>query len=104
MLRTFALLPLCLLVAAPAWGGDAARPRLVPGSGSLSLPHFAADNKTEILSTGGFSLGALSAPPGGQGGARRRRRLTLGGYAAYGAGWLRLSSSVQGGQVAVWPI
>lgn len=90
---------LCLMVSVPAWGGDSVRPRLVPGSGSLGLPSFSADTKTDVLSTGGFSLGTLSAPAAAQtGDADAAEGLSLGGYASYGADWLRLSSSIKGGQ------
>lgn len=101
MIRFVALLPLCLLAAAPACAGDAGRPRLVPGSGSLSLPSFGNDDRAEFLSSGGFSLGALSAPLGGAGAAGTGGGgdgLAVGGYATYGTDWLRLSSSLRGGQ------
>lgn len=100
MLRRLALTSMCLLAAAPAWAGDAVRPRLVPGSGALALPSFAgAETKTEVLSTGGFSLGTLSAPMGGQAASPAPGEgLALGGYAFYGNGWMRLSSSLKGDQ------
>lgn len=89
---------LCLLIAAPAWGQDGVRPRLVPGGGGLGLPGLADEGKTALLSAGGFSLGTLAVPTLPVAAARSAiDGLALGGYAAYSADWLRLSSSLTGG-------
>ena len=91
-MKIAACLCLCLSTAAPAWAGEVARPRLVPGGG-VALPAFGADSKSALLSAGSFSLGTVSAPlGGGEGGS------LVGGFAAADAGGgLHLSSSLQGG-------
>jgi len=97
MFRNLALTAALLIAATPVWAGDAVRPRLVPGGAGLALPSFAGDSKSEVYSTGGFSLGAVSAPMGGGGSAATGEGLALGGYAAYGLDWMNLSSSVKSG-------
>jgi hypothetical protein len=102
MIRNAAALMLCLLAVTPAIGGDAVRPRLVPGGNSPALPSLADDSRVAVYSLGGFSLGTLSAPAastpglslaGGDG-------MVVGGYTAYSGDWLRLSTSlVSGGGV-----
>lgn len=83
-----------LLIAGPAWAEDSVRPRLVPGGGINGLALPGNDTKAEMYGSGGFSVGALSAPLGsvglGQDGGR-----SVGGYASYSADWLRLTSTLR---------
>ncbi|MBI2240605.1 MAG: hypothetical protein HYU59_07355 [Magnetospirillum gryphiswaldense] len=97
MFRKLTLIALSLSAAMPVWAGEAVRPRLVPGGGGVALPVFSGENKSEVYSTGGFSLGAVSAPMGGVSGNANGDGLAVGGYAAYGMDWMNLSSSVKSG-------
>lgn len=93
MLKRFAFVVSCILVAAPAVAGEAARPRLVAGGMDLSQP----DLRTELFAKGAFSAGAVSdTTPAEQG----RERMALGGYAAYAFRDVNLSSSFKGDSFA----
>lgn len=97
MFRKLVLTAVLLTAAMPAWAGDAVRPRLVPGGSGVALPAFGGDSKAEVYSTGGFSLGAVSAPIGGVAAAATGEGMAVGGYASYGTEWLNLSSSLKSG-------
>lgn len=98
MIRNLTALCLCVLTAVPAWADEAVRPRLVPGGGSLGLPALGGDNKVEVYSLGGFSLGSVSAPVApASAGSAVIDGMAVGGYAAYSGDWGRLSSSLKTG-------
>lgn len=90
MLKRLAIVVACVLVAAPAVAGDAARPRLVAGGMDLSQPEL----RTELFSKGAFSAGAASENTSTDHG-----RMALGGYVAYAFSDLNLSSSFKGDSV-----
>ncbi|MGE4281728.1 MAG: hypothetical protein AB7G62_19255 [Magnetospirillum sp.] len=97
MFRKFALTTVSLMIATAAWAGDAVRPRLVPGGAGVGLPAFGGESKAEMYSTGGFSLGAVSAPIGGASANATGEGMAVGGYASYGTEWMNLSSSLKSG-------
>ena len=98
MIRNLAALCLCLLTAAPVRADEVVRPRLVPGGGSIGLPALGGENKVEVYSIGGFSLGSVSAPvPPPSVGSAVIDGMAVGGYAAYSSDWGRLSSSLKSG-------
>ncbi|MBC7905627.1 MAG: hypothetical protein H7Y60_02635 [Rhodospirillaceae bacterium] len=93
MLKRFAFVVSCILVAAPAVAGEAARPRLVAGGMDLSQPEL----RTELFTKGAFSAGAVADSTPTEHG---RERMALGGYAAYAFRDLKFSSSLKGDSVA----
>jgi|GEM_PF-2862150 hypothetical protein len=89
MLMRAVLLVLCGLASAPAFAGEAARPRLVVGGMDLSHPEI----RNEMFAAGDFSAGSvsgMSVMPDRNGG------LIMGGYAAYAFHDLQFSSSLKG--------
>ncbi|MBR9971251.1 hypothetical protein [Magnetospirillum sulfuroxidans] len=98
MIRNLVALSVCLVIAAPAWAGEAVRPRLVPGGGSIGLPALAGDNKVAVYSLGGFSLGSIAAPLAtAADGVAAIDGMAVGGYAAYSSDWGRVTSSLKSG-------
>ncbi|MBX9634431.1 MAG: hypothetical protein K2X44_05555 [Magnetospirillum sp.] len=93
MLKRFAFVVTCILVAAPAVAGESARPRLVAGGMDLSQP----ETRAELFSKGSFSAGAVSDSTPTEHG---RERMALGGYAAYAFRDMNLSSSLKGDSFA----
>lgn len=88
MLMRVALLALCGLAAAPAFAGEAARPRLVVGGMDLSQPEI----RNEVFEAGAFSAGTVS----GTTSERSGERMVMGGYTAYAFRDLQFSSSLKG--------
>jgi hypothetical protein len=89
MLIRAALLALCGLAAAPAFAGEAPRPRLVVGGIDLSQPEI----RNEMFEAGAFSAGTVSGTASERGG---ERAMVMGGYAAYAFRDLQFSSSLKG--------
>lgn len=83
-----------LLLATPAWAGEGARVRLVPGGNVNGLTLPGADSKAPVYVNGGFSVGAMSVPLGSIGLGQDSDH-SVGGYASYSADWLRLTSTLR---------
>lgn len=84
-MKALALVPLCLLLAVPAWAEEApSRPRLVAGGMGLG------ESRTELYRNDGVSLGAVSRP-GGSG------HMSMGGFAAYAMEDGRVATSLRTG-------
>lgn len=95
MIRFVSACCLSLLAAFPAMAGE--RPRLVAGGVDLSQPDTLAGRgnevRTEVLSLGRFSLGAVSEAPAA---GAVTERMALGGFAAYSFDDVKLATSLKG--------
>lgn len=102
MFRPLILAVSCLVVAAPAFAGDAP-PRLVTGGGlpaRMDGGRFSGpDAKAELYANGGLRLGALlDSTPADEG--EGADRMAMGGYAAYHLDSFSFGSSLRGDSTA----